>query len=57
MPHRIANTFCKKLHQLGERVEFYCLAALAIGRSAEQKSVGIIHNSRRDPNFSVLALN
>ena len=30
---------------------FFCLVAAAAGRSAEQESVGIIHNSRRDPNF------
>jgi hypothetical protein len=23
MPHRIANTYCEKLHQLGERVELF----------------------------------
>ena len=49
MPHETANTLCKKLRQLGEWVELFCLAAPAGGRSAKQKSVGIIHNSRRDP--------
>ena len=35
MPHKLANTLCEKLHQLGERVGLFCLAAPAVGRTAE----------------------
>ena len=45
MPHTLANTLCKKLHQLGEWVGLSCLAAPAVGRLVEQESNGDLTRS------------
>ena len=37
VPHTLANIFCKKLHQLGELVEFFSLAAPAFEPENEQE--------------------